>query len=149
MEGVFLPADLLTFTKSDSRFTDCQPNLPADWFLLQLLLADLLSPNLLAEMGGKTASRFTDFHQICQQIYWPSAKSASRFVPSTASPGRFADCCQIWQFWANFSRKAGRQMNTEVLHERPTRQPTDADVPNIPPMPPSLLLNEQKFHHTI
>ena len=55
-------------------------------------------------------------------------KSASRngvgvFLPGdsltvTKSAGRFTDYQQICQFWANFSFKADRQMNTQVFHER-------------------------------
>ena len=95
--GVFLPADLLTFTKSASRFTDCQPNLPADLFLLQLLLADLLT---------FTKSASTNRGYFCQEIYWLSAKSAglltvaksaSKCVSSTASAGRITDFHQICQ----------------------------------------------------
>ena len=77
--GVFLPTDLLTVMKSAARFTDCHQICWQKWRGIStcrftdchqiFLLADLLSPNLLPEMGGISTCRFTDCHQICLEIY--------------------------------------------------------------------------------
>ena len=68
--GISAMADLLTVTKSAdrnvgvsisaSRYNRLSPK--SDWTGLLTF-----TPNLLVEMGGTSASRFTDCHQICWQ----------------------------------------------------------------------------------
>ena len=107
-----------------------------------------LSPNLLADLltvikspsrngWGITAGRLIDWHPICQQIYWLLPNLLAEMggfcwqicwlSPNLPAEMRgiflLADLLthQICQFWAIFSRKAARRMNTEVFHERPIK----------------------------
>ena len=122
--GRFLLVDFLTVSKSASRIGGISDG--QIYWLLQKLPADI---------GGISASRFHDCQQICCHILTVS-KSTSRntphfcwhiwwvrqsasWNPSPIIAGIFDDSLSICQFWANFSHKAGRLMNTDVFHERP------------------------------
>ena len=107
----FWSADLLTVTKSASRKGGYL------WDLLTEMLGAVLSACRFTDIHTKSASRLTDCHKICQQIYWLSPilspemrgyfcwqiywlspNLPADLLTVTKSAGRFAEFHQIcWQ----------------------------------------------------
>ena len=91
-----MPADLMTVRKSASTNGGggeiC-------WKICQL------SENLPAERGVKSTDRFADCQKIGQQK-WGGVNPPAEIL------------AYFCQFCANFSRNAGRRVNTEVFHTK-------------------------------